>query len=100
MAKILKKDAKRLMAKVPSEYVFHCSDGRTLKSMQELEDALNSMADDTFSYHSNGERSDFGNWVRDIINDQKLARDLSKASSRGQAAKSVKSRIAFLNSKT
>ena len=99
MAKILKKEAKRLMAKVPNEYVFHCQDGRILKNMQELENALNTMADDTFWYHSNGEKSDFGNWVRDVIDDQKLARDLSKAASRGQAAKSVKSRIAFLSSK-
>ena len=99
MAKILKKDAKRLMAKVPNDYVFHCQDGQILKNIQELENALNTMADETFSYHSNSEKSDFGNWVRDIINDQKLARDLNKAANRTQAAKSVKSRIAFLSSK-
>ncbi len=99
MAKILKKDAKKMMARVPKEYVFRCSDGRNLKNMQELETALNTMAAETFSYHSNGDKSDFSNWVREIIQDQKLARDLSKADSQSQAAKSVKSRLTFLNNK-
>ena len=99
MAKILKKDAKKMMARVSKEHVFRCCDGRSLKNMEELENAFNTMADETFSYHSNGEKSDFSNWVRDVIKDEKLARDLSKAGSRSQAAKSVKSRLTFLNNK-
>jgi hypothetical protein len=67
--------------------------------MKELGEALTSMADETFAYHSNEEKKDFSNWVRDIIRDEKLARDLQKSLNRTQAAKRVAERVAFLSSK-
>ncbi|NIM45415.1 MAG: hypothetical protein GTO54_07300 [Nitrososphaeria archaeon] len=99
MARILRHDAGRLLGNVPEEYVFRCCDGHILKNMKELKDALGSMTDEAFAYHSGEERNDFSNWVRDIIMDEKLARDLAKSPSRAQAAKSAARRIAFLSSK-
>jgi hypothetical protein len=99
MATILKKDAKKMLAKVPEENVFWCRDGRIVKNMRELEKALTSMADETYTYHSNGAKADFSNWVKDVIGDEKLAKDLGKAPDRTQAAKSVTSRISFLDKK-
>jgi len=99
MRRILRQDAERLLANVPEEYVFWCCDGQVLKNMKELGEALTSMADETFAYHSNEERKDFSNWVRDIIRDEKLARDLQKSLNRTQAAKRVAERVAFLSSK-
>lgn len=99
MARILKQDAAKLMGEVPEEQAFWCCDGRILKSMRELENALTCMADEAFAYHSNGEKTDFGNWVKDVIGDEKLARDLGKAPNRAQAAKNVTSRIAFLDTR-
>ena len=97
MAKMLKKDAKKLLAKVPEEGQFWCRDGRLLRSTRELEQALIDMADETFAYHSNGERADFSTWVKDIIGDEKLAKDLARTTGRTQAAKSVTSRISVLD---
>lgn len=97
MAKILKKDAKKLLAKVPQEHAFWCCDGRILSNIRELQQALTSMTDETFTYHSNGEKTDFGSWVKDIIGDEKLAKDLGKSLGRTQAANSVSSRISFLD---
>jgi hypothetical protein len=99
MRRILRQDAERLLANVPEEYVFWCCDGQVLKNMKELGEALTSMADETFAYHSNEEKKDFSNWVRDIIRDEKLARDLQKSLNRTQAAKRVAERVAFLSSK-
>ncbi len=99
MARISRQDAERLLANVPEEYVFWCRDGRILRNMKELGEALDSMTDETFAYHSNEEKKDFSNWVRDIIGDEKLARDLGKSPSRTQAAKSVAERVAFLSRK-
>ena len=95
----MKQDAKRLLAKVPEEYVFRCCDGRVLRDMKELGEALTSMTEETFAYHSNEEKKDFSNWVKDIIRDDKLARDLGKSASRAEAAKRVRERITFLSSK-
>ena len=96
MAKTLKEQAQKLLAKVPDEYVFRCQDGRILRDMNELAEALATMTDETFVYHSNVEKKDFSNWVRDIIGDEKLAKDLEKVESRAQAAKQAATRVATI----
>ena len=99
IVRIMRQDAERRLSNMPEEYVFWCCDGRILRNMRELRAALDTMTDETFAYHSDGGKSDFSNWVKDIIGDEKLARDLHKATSRTRAAKSVTARIAFLSSK-
>jgi hypothetical protein len=92
----LKEEVKKFLANVPEEYVFWCCDGHVMKNMQELGDALNSMTEETFAYHANTEKNDFVKWVRDIIGDEKLAKNLEKAESRAQAAKQAAGRVATL----
>ena len=99
MARISKEDAQRLLSNVTEEYVFRCNDGRVFRNMQELHNGLDTMTSETFAYHSNAERSDFSNWVRDVIHDEKLSRDLAKSQGRPQATKKVTDRITFLSSK-
>lgn len=91
-----KLEAKAFLARVPEEHVFWCHDGHIFRDMRELAEALGSMTDETFAYHSNGERNDFSKWVRDIIRDEKLAKDLENVLDRNQAATCVVSRIAGL----
>jgi len=97
MAETLKQEAKRLLADVPEEYVFWCHDGRILRSTKELGAALNAMADETYAFHVNTEKNDFANWVRDVIKDERLAKDLQKAPNQAQAAKLVASRMSILS---
>jgi len=92
-------DAERYLAKVPEGNVFWSHDGRVLRDMKDLKDALADMSDHVFSYHLNEMRNDFSNWVKDVIGDQKLARDLEKASNREQAAKMVDERYSLLSGK-
>lgn len=92
----LKHDAQKFLSLVPEEYVFRCHDGRIFKNMKELGEALAVMADETFAHHSNPEKKDFSNWVRDVIGDEKLAKDLENALDRNQAARIVTSRIDIL----
>lgn len=56
MAGILKEQAQKFLSKVPEEYVFRCQDGRVLRDMKELAEALTTMTDETFAYHSNIEK--------------------------------------------
>jgi predicted metal-dependent HD superfamily phosphohydrolase len=97
MAGTLKEQAQKFLPKVPEEYIFWCHDGRILHSMKELGDALNTMTDETYAFHANIEKNDFANWVRDVIKDERLAKDLQKASSQAQAAKLVASRMSILS---
>lgn len=99
MDKILKQDAERFLANVPEENVFRCCDGSMLKNMKELSHAFSNMGDESFNYHANTEKNDFSNWVKEIIKDEKLARDLIKSRNQSQAAKAVADRMAFLSKK-
>ncbi len=97
MVRITKVVARQWLAVVPPENEFWCSDGRLLKNLSDLEHALREMSEETFGYHSNDAKSDFSNWVRDVIGDEKLARDLLKSRTRAQASKSLTNRIAWLH---
>ena len=99
IVKITREEAQRRLSDVPVEYAFFCQDGRRLHNLAELQDALATMSGEVFAYHSGKDKSDFSNWVRDIVRDETLARQLSHASTHAQARKVVEQRIAFLSSK-
>ncbi len=94
-----KQEAKRLLSPVDEAYVFFVNDGRVLRDMEELAQALASMSEETYQYHANAEKNDFANWVVDIIKDQQLEASLRKAPSRTQAAKQAASRVSALRKK-
>jgi len=97
--RITKSVAEYRLGDVTEEKQFWCQDGRVIKSLQELELALREMTEETFRYHSSEAKSDFSSWVRDVIGDEKLSRDLQKSTTCAQAAKSVADRIAWLKGK-
>jgi len=97
--KILKEEAEKYLASVPNDNVFWCCDGRVIRDMPDLAETLQNMDESTFEHHSNKERKDFSNWVREIVGDQKLARDLAKAGTLNQATRAVNQRVQFLKTK-
>jgi hypothetical protein len=96
MALQSKEEAVRFLANVPSDKVFWCHDGRTLRNIAELGKALSSMTDETYVYHANREKNDFVSWVRDVIGDIKLADALQTAADRVKAASQTISRVGVL----
>jgi hypothetical protein len=91
------KPAEKKLARVPEHYVFYCCDGGVYGDLEELAAGLAAMTDEAFAYHSNREKQDFCNWVRDVIEDIELANDLAMAASRMEAADCVSDRILFLS---
>ncbi|MGB5925769.1 MAG: hypothetical protein WBH01_06715 [Dehalococcoidia bacterium] len=96
IVKISKEEAKRRLGDVAEDKRFWCHDGKLIRNLKELGKALNDMSDETFHYHSGVERKDFSKWVREVVGDEKLANDLSKAKSRIQTSQAVAQRISFL----
>jgi hypothetical protein len=86
----------KLLGKVPVDFIFWCHDGRTFSDMKELAEGLAAMSDETFAYHSNAEKKDFSDWVRDVIKDEKLSDELAVAADRMQAVECVAARVVFL----
>ena len=99
MVRITKSIAEKRLDDVSQEAQFWCEDGRFLKNLKELKEALEQMTEEIYHYHVNETKSDFSDWVRDVIGDEKLARDLRKSSTKAQAARRVAERIVFLREK-
>ncbi len=99
ITKMTKVIAQERLANVPDEKRFWCSDGGMLKSLRVLRVALEEMGEKTFRYHSNKAKSDFSNWVRNVIGDKKIAKDLRKSTTWSQITKSVARGIAWLKGK-
>jgi hypothetical protein len=88
-----KKPAAKLLAKVPQEYAFWCHDGGVFTDIYDLVEGLKAMSDETFAYHSNLEKHDFSNWIRDIMEDGELADALAAAADRTEAVTCIIARI-------
>jgi hypothetical protein len=96
MTKTLKQETDKHIVDVPAEYAFWCNDGRIIKNMRELKEALEQMDDAIYVYHANAEKNDFSTWVKDVLADEKLAWALSKSMDRPEAARRVAVRVTFL----
>jgi len=99
MVKTTQSMARKRLEDVDQDKQFWYSDGRVLQNLSELAVALKEMSDETFCHHSSEAKSDFNNWVRDVIGDDKLSRDLQKSKTQAQAAKAVADRVIWLKSK-
>ena len=91
-----KPEVKKLLSDVPADKRFWSCDGQLLGNMSELETYLKAVSHDIFHYHVNESKNDFGNWVRDVMGDEKLAQDLQKSKTRTQAARCVSDRVSEL----
>ena len=65
----------------PEQY-FRLRNGMVLKNLHDLIDSLEVLDDATFMHHVNPQRNDFGEWVRGVFMDTKLANSISLARSR------------------
>ena len=65
--------SKRILEEVHPENQFWLADGKAIKNLHELRNALQQMDDAVFGHHVNEERHDFHNWVKDVHQDEKLA---------------------------
>jgi hypothetical protein len=90
---------RKLLSDVPEQYVFWCHDGNVLHNMRELAEELTIMSAGDYAFHANTERNDFATWVKDIIKDETLAKNLRKAINQEQAASIVSSRIESISTK-
>ena len=71
-----------IVRSVSPEYYFFLADGRPLKNLLELADALEEMTDEIFQHHVNEHKNDFAKWASEVFNDEELALKLGHAKSR------------------
>ena len=70
---------KKLLGEAPVERHFVVADGKKLKNIIELADALETMTEEIFAYHVNEHKNDFSNWIKDVFSEHSLAEDIKRA---------------------
>lgn len=72
-------DVGNLLTDVSPEHEFKVADGRNLKNLRDLVNALPVMNEEVFIHHVNEERNDFASWVQFVFQDEKLAKKIDSA---------------------
>jgi len=90
---VAKLEAERILADVPQERVFRLRDSAEIGSLEDLYAALRSMDDGVFSHHVDGSKNDFGNWIRDVHKDYRLANSLFSSATKEECLIAVGSRL-------
>lgn len=76
----------------PKDY-FRLNDGRVIRSLHELLEVLNTLDEETFRFHVNEDKNDFGNWIRDVFKDEDLCNSVFGLQTRGSIAGAIKARL-------
>jgi hypothetical protein len=63
---------------VPEEKAFYINDGRRVRNLYELVEALDSMKEATFKFHINKKKNDLSEWIRHVIGEERLADDVAR----------------------
>ncbi len=87
------KEAEHILRQVKDDRAFRLHMGTSIRSLKELAEALDLMADRSFAHHVTGARNDFGIWIKDVIGDDELARSVAKLQNREAILKKVDDRI-------
>ena len=73
---------RKVFVQAPEESHFYVGDGRILKTLHDLADAIDTISDDVFYRHVSDEHNDFANWVSDVFDERELAAELRKIQSK------------------
>lgn len=93
MRRLNEKEAKKILAKVPLDVSFWLCTNHYLRGLRELSTALESISDDTFRYHVNRDKNDFEVWIRQIVKDKELSREISRIKTKETLVRKVSERV-------
>ncbi|MBU0636076.1 hypothetical protein KKE06_03550 [Candidatus Micrarchaeota archaeon] len=83
-----------LLKEVPHQDLYlRLENGITLKSLCDLAEVLPALDEETFEKHTNKEKNNFSDWVRNVIGDKTLANKLDFLESQEDTARAVNVRV-------
>jgi hypothetical protein len=89
-------EARRILLNVPVPVSFWLCTNQNLRSLTVLASALDKVDDDIFRYHVNRDRNDFEAWIRDIVKDKDLAREIARVKTKETLIRKILERVAAL----
>lgn len=72
------KISRKVLGEAPPEFEFYLQDGKKLRSVYELVDALEHMSDDIFKQHVNDAKNDFSSWIKDVFEEPNVAKEIKR----------------------
>ncbi len=92
--------ARSILARVPMQSSFWLCTNQNLRSICDVSRALEKATDDVFRYHVNRDKNDFELWIRDVIKDKDLAREIARVKTRETLIRKISERVCALNTIT
>ncbi|MBS3132756.1 hypothetical protein J4470_01325 [Candidatus Woesearchaeota archaeon] len=89
-------EARRILSKVALADQFWLCTNQNLRNLFSLALALEDVDDDVFRYHVNRDKNDFEVWIRDIIKDRELAREISRVKTKETLVRKIMERVRAL----
>ena len=86
------KESKKERTLSTSEY-FHLSDGRKLKDLEDMYNAMKNMTPETFKHHVSSTKNDFANWIAHSLKKQELANKLFRTNTQHEMLKLMKNEL-------
>ena len=86
----------KFLSDVQNEKSLWINNGPVVHNLYEFVGAIRSINDDTFRYHVNETKDDFGLWIKEVITDSNLAEEISKIKDKEKFARAIEKRISSL----
>ncbi|MBI2575292.1 hypothetical protein HYV82_05400 [Candidatus Woesearchaeota archaeon] len=86
-------EARRILSRVPANVSFWLCTNEQLARLEALGSALQRVSDDVFRYHVNRDKNDFEAWIRDVISDRELAREISRIKTKDTLIRKISERV-------
>jgi len=87
------------LADVHPDQTFRTQTGKEIKNLKQLLHVLEDISPDSFAHHVNGEKNDFGSWIRHSVKDDELADMIEKTTDFDKTKQIIGDRIALLEKK-
>jgi hypothetical protein len=75
---------RKIMRNSSEETKFIQKDGTPIRNVLELSNAMEIMSTEIYTHHVNEQRNDFSNWVRDVMDDRILSKQIQEAKDKTQ----------------
>lgn len=91
--KITLSRAKKILRIVPMSKSFWLCTNEYLRSLNTLAISLENASDDVFRYHVDKYKNDFSTWVKDVVDDKDLAREISRIKTRYTLVRKIRENV-------
>lgn len=89
-------EARRILSRVAPKDAFWLCTNENLRNLKGLLNSLDEVDDDVFRYHVTRDRNDFEVWIRDILKDKELAREIARVKTKETLIRKINERLELL----